>query len=89
MSWVKVMAVFKKTTGLSDKTAKFRKCPANLVSLPDSMSDSPTKNYNPENALTVFRVTSSSMDENCTYFLCILTIFHQICSVYSICKTSI
>ena len=25
--------------GLSDKTAKFQKCPANFVSLPDSMSD--------------------------------------------------
>ena len=32
-------AVFAKTIGLSDKTAKFRKCPANFVSLPDSMSD--------------------------------------------------
>ena len=29
-----------------------------------------------KNAQTVFWVTWSSMDENCTYFLCILTIFH-------------
>ena len=31
--------VFAKTAGLSDKTAKFRKCPMNFVSLPDSLSD--------------------------------------------------
>ena len=31
--------VFAKTAGLSDKTAKFQKCPANFVSLPDSMSN--------------------------------------------------
>ena len=37
--------VFAKTAGLSDKTAKFRKCPMNFVSLPDSLSD---ENYNPE-----------------------------------------
>ena len=37
-------------------------------------------------AQTVFWVTWSSMDENCTYFLCILTVFHQICSVYCIWK---
>ena len=29
-----------------------------------------------KNTQTVFWVTGSSMDENCTYFLCILTIFH-------------
>ena len=28
-----------KTASLSDKTAKFLKCPANFVSLPDSISD--------------------------------------------------
>ena len=29
--------VFAKTVGLSDKTGKFLKCPANFVSLPDIM----------------------------------------------------
>ena len=31
-------SVLAKTAGVSDKTAKFKKCPANFVSLPDSMS---------------------------------------------------
>ena len=37
--------VFAKTAGLSDKTARFPKCPANFVSLPDSMSD---EKFNPD-----------------------------------------
>ena len=40
-----------KTTGLSDKIAKFRKCPANFVSLPDCMSD---EKLIQKNAQTVF-----------------------------------
>ena len=43
--------VFAKTAGLTDKTAKFQKCPANFVSLSDSMSD---EKLNHKNALTVF-----------------------------------
>ena len=31
--------VLAKNDGLSNKTAKFRKCPMNFVSLPDSLSD--------------------------------------------------
>ena len=34
-----IQAVFVKTAGLSDKTAKFQKCLANFVSLPARMSD--------------------------------------------------
>ena len=43
--------VFAKTAGLSDKTARFQKCPANFVSLPDSMSD---EKLIQKNAQTVF-----------------------------------
>ena len=43
--------VFAKTAGLSDKTAKFRKCLAIFVSLPDSMSD---EKLIQKNAQTVF-----------------------------------
>ena len=44
-------AVFAKTTSLSDKTAKFQNCPANFVSLLDSMSD---KKIIQKNSQTVF-----------------------------------
>ena len=43
-------AVFAKTAGLLDKTAKFQKCPTIFVSLSDSMSD---EKINPENSQTV------------------------------------
>ena len=47
--------VFAKTVGLSDKTGKFFKCPANFISLPDIMP-------NQKNTQTVFWVTWSSKD---------------------------
>ena len=39
MKLLPVLPVIAETADLSDKTAEFHKCPANFVSLPDSMSD--------------------------------------------------
>ena len=69
-------AVFAKTAGLSDKTAKFQECPANFVSLQDSVSD---EKLFKKMHRQCFGVAWSSIDEDSTYFL---HIFHDIYCVY-------
>ena len=54
-------SVFAKTAGLSDKTDKFQKCPANFVSLPVSMSEEESIQKTPGQ---FFLVTWSSMNED-------------------------
>ena len=71
-------AVFTKTAGLSDKTAKFQKCQANFVSLPDSMSDKKSIQKTPRQC---FWMTWSSM-KKIAHIDCIFTIKFAVLTEY-------